>query len=154
MRISEIVKTEEDNKAIILHKEGIFWRAYERSAFFFVINVKNYNVLHKYFKNIAQDIVYIGFPDTYFDTIADLCKQTNYTLQNVNDKQIIIKGTTEKEGFEEWKNEIINKGKKAIETEENDILKQVSAFPLASKTPIEAQQFIDNIQKQINGDLR
>jgi len=105
MKISEIVKREKDNKDIVLHKEGLFWRAYEYSAYCFVTNIKSYNVLHKFYKNIGQDIVYIGFPGSYYDKIVDLCKQKNHTLKKVNDKQIIIKGIPEPIGFDEWKSE-------------------------------------------------
>ncbi len=42
MKISEIVKTEEGDKDIVLDKEGLFWRAYEHSAFLFVNNIKEY----------------------------------------------------------------------------------------------------------------
>jgi len=110
--------------------------------------------MHKYFKNIGQDIVYIGFPDSYFEQIMEICRQKNYALDKISEKIIEIKGFSNNAGFEEWKTQIINKGKNEIDLKENDILKQISDFPLASKTPIEAQQFLDNIQKEINGGLR
>ncbi len=58
MKISEIVKREKVNNNILLHKEGLFWRAYENSAHLFTQNIKKYNVLYKYYKNIGQNIVY------------------------------------------------------------------------------------------------
>ena len=75
MKISEIVKREENNKDIIFHKEGMFWRAYEYSAFLFVNNIKYYNVMNNHFKNIDQDIVYIGFPGTYYNKIVEQLAQ-------------------------------------------------------------------------------
>ena len=82
MKISKIVKREEGNKDIVLHKEGLFclpreilyislggW-AYKHSAFLFVNNIKEYNEMHNYFKNIGQDVVYIGFQDSYYDKIV------------------------------------------------------------------------------------
>ena len=131
----------------------MFWRAYEYSAFLFVNNIKEYNVIHNYFKNIGQDVVYVGFPGSYYDKIVDLCKQKNYILQNTNEKQIIIKGTFELAGFSKWKSEIIVKNKKKADLVETDILKKIKDYPLATKTPLEAQQFLFSLQNEINGSL-
>ena len=60
MKISEIVKREENNKDIILHKEGMFWRAYEYSAYTFVKNIKQYNAKKKFIKKVNSDIVFIN----------------------------------------------------------------------------------------------
>jgi hydroxymethylpyrimidine pyrophosphatase-like HAD family hydrolase len=151
MKISEIVKREKDNKDIVLHKEGLFWRAYEYSAYCFVTNIKSYNVLHKFYKNIGQDIVYIGFPGSYLEKVIEICRQKKISFTKTDETIVEIKGFLQSADFDSWKNKIIKH--KASELEENDILKQISGFPLASKTPIEAQQFLNNIQKQINGDL-
>ena len=41
MTIQEILKAEDKNdNNIIMHKEGVFWRMYEGSAFLFVHNLK------------------------------------------------------------------------------------------------------------------
>jgi len=61
MKISEIVKLESANEVIILHREGIFWMAYEVSAIRFVNHIKSYNIKSKYYKNIRKGIVYMGF---------------------------------------------------------------------------------------------
>jgi len=151
MKISEIVKKEENNSDIVLHKEGMFWRAYEYSAYCFVTNIKNYNVLHKFYKNIGQDIVYIGFPGSYLAQVIEICKQKKIRFTKTDEKIVEIKGFSQSGDFINWKNKIIKH--KASELEENDILKQISGFPLASKTPIEAQQFLYNIQNKINGNL-
>ena len=153
MKISEIVKIENDNKDIVLHKEGLFWRAYEFSAFLFVTNIKRYNVMYNYYKNIGQDVVYIGFPSSYYNTITDLCKEKNYTLQNVNDKQVIIQGISEQIGFEQWKPKIIKQNRENVNSIETDILKKIIDYPLATKTPLEAQQFLFSLQNEINGTL-
>jgi hypothetical protein len=61
MKIIELIKLEESNSGILLHKEGIFWRAYERSAYRFVNHLTAYRVQLRYYKNIKQDVVYIGY---------------------------------------------------------------------------------------------
>ena len=61
MKIEDILKTE-DNRSIYLHNEGLFWRAYQYSAFAFVNNIKPYNAKKKFIKKVNSDIVFIGFP--------------------------------------------------------------------------------------------
>ena len=62
MKISEIVYKEKDNKDIILHKEGLFWRAYEFSAFSFINKIKDYNVMHKHLKTLGRILFTLVFP--------------------------------------------------------------------------------------------
>ena len=80
MKISEIVKTEQENIQIVLHKEGLFYRVYERSAFLFVKHIKEYQVIKKYYKNVKQEVAYLGFPQHVFSKIELVCKEQD--LQN------------------------------------------------------------------------
>ena len=57
MKILEIVSLEQAYEGIILHKQGVFWRAYELSAYIFVTSIKAYNAKSKFYKNIKQDVV-------------------------------------------------------------------------------------------------
>lgn len=51
--IREIIEQERENgSAIILHREGLFWRAYERSAYLFTMLVADYRPVRKFFKGI------------------------------------------------------------------------------------------------------
>jgi len=79
MKIEEILKTE-DYQNIYLHKEGLFWRSYEYSAYVFVKNVKKYNVKKKFVKKVDNDIVFIGFPDSTLANILNLCKHNGFTI--------------------------------------------------------------------------
>lgn len=85
MKIAEIISLEQVNEGIVLYKEGIFWRAYELSAYRFVISIKVYKAKCKFYKNIKRDVVYMGFPVSYMDTIAELCRAKGYNIeQRVN----------------------------------------------------------------------
>lgn len=66
MSISEIVQLEDKNHdCIILHAEGIFWRAYERSAYAFANQIAQMQILKKPFKVLkGREICYLGFPMT------------------------------------------------------------------------------------------
>ena len=151
MKIVDILKTE-DNTNVILHNEGLFWRAYEYSAFAFVKNIKPYNAKKKFIKKVNNDIVFIGFPDSTLDTILDLCKQNGFEI-NKTESIISVVLLKKFEGFEKWKNGIeyteSNKTKKGSST----LSERIVSFPLATKTPMEAQQFLYELQMEINGNL-
>ena len=104
MKIADIIKIE-DNSNIFLHNEGLFWRAYEYSAFAFIKSIKQYNAKKKFIKIVDSNIVFIGFPDSTLPNILDLCKQKGFAINKINNL-IIIEFSTKQEGFSKWKNEI------------------------------------------------
>ncbi len=59
LKIREIIELEQKNDKIILHRDGIFYKAYEISAYIFIHHIKQYEAKTKYYKNIKQDIVYM-----------------------------------------------------------------------------------------------
>lgn len=62
--IKERIEREQSNcDKIYLYKEGIFYRAYERSAYLWITNICNYEIKKRYVKTIDRDIVYLGFPE-------------------------------------------------------------------------------------------
>jgi copper chaperone CopZ len=70
MTVKEKIEQEVNNEnAIYLLKEGIFWRVYNRSAMRLVNNLKPLKINRKYIKNVEQDIFYCGFPETVLDKL-------------------------------------------------------------------------------------
>ena len=67
MRIFEEIASMEDvNRAeIALYPEGLFYKAYERSAFAFVTRISAFKPSKKRIKYLGRDIVSIGFPAGY-----------------------------------------------------------------------------------------
>ncbi|PIQ27593.1 MAG: hypothetical protein COW63_15585 [Bacteroidetes bacterium CG18_big_fil_WC_8_21_14_2_50_41_14] len=151
MKIEDIL-IKEDNQNIHLHKEGLFWRAYEYSAFAFVKEIKKYNAKKKFIKKVNSEIVFIGFPESTLGNILDLCKQKGYAV-NKNEHLITIKLITKSEGFEIWKDEIEIEDKNHVTKDDDSLSERIAGFPLATKTPMEAQQFLYNLQMEINGNL-
>jgi hypothetical protein len=52
MGIKNILELEKENQQIILHKEGLFIKVYERSAYLFTKNIKEYKLTKKFYKNV------------------------------------------------------------------------------------------------------
>lgn len=64
MTLQEIIAAESRNTdKIYLHLEGIFWKAYERSAFAFIHRISRYKASKRFIKYLDAKVVSLGFPD-------------------------------------------------------------------------------------------
>ncbi len=95
MKIKAILQIEQKNtNSIFLHKEGLFWRAYERSAYLFTLHIKVYQITKKFYKNVNSEVVYLGFHSNSLEQILETIKIQGFTisetLNNKNERQIII----------------------------------------------------------------
>ena len=156
MRIKDILQLENSNTlSIILHKEGLFWRAYELSAYLFTLYIKDYQVTKKFYKNAKQEVVYLGFPANFLEQILKIAKEKNITKKET---QIFIgKYELKKEDFINWKSDIqLWQSSEKVKTDLSgfeDLIglsDKIKNFPIASKTPIECQQFIIQLQNELS----
>jgi len=151
MKIEELQKIE-DNQNIYLHYEGLFWRAYNYSAYAFSNNIKQYAAKKKFIKKLGHDIVYIGFPSSVLSTILEICKHKGFSI-NQNNNLINIKQKNKLKGFENWKNALKISEHNTVKQTNTSLSDRIKSFPIASKTPMEAQQFLYELQIEINGNL-
>lgn len=106
MKIQEIINLEEDNhNRCNLIKDGIFWRAFEQSAFWFVNNLKPYSITKKHFKGLHADVAYLGFPDSVLHEIIAVAEAKG-CMVNKQEKMVSIEGCELADGFENWKTKI------------------------------------------------
>jgi len=130
MTVKEILEIENANTGSInLFKEGICWKVYEKSAWRFVKNIREYRVLRKYVKAVKQDIAYLAFPESALPEILLTVEKRHASSHTVRKSEIFveIQGFTDTVGFEEWKAEIdhrCDKGKsKDLETKIDELKK-------------------------------
>ena len=133
---------------LCIYKEGAFWVAYEQSAYF-VTQYKGYKPTKKYYKNIKQSVVSVGFPNVE-RLIDELMK--NDCISEVDKADTFVKITLKENlnytDFELWKNGLSEN--KALKSKPKaSIEEQVKAFPLAHKTPMEAFLSLKEIQELI-----
>ncbi len=57
---------------IVLHKEGIFWRAYQYSAFLFSKHIRLLRVNTRFVKVVDTEIAYLGFPEKVLEEVLQL----------------------------------------------------------------------------------
>lgn len=67
----EILSYERPGQSVIyLHKEGIFYRAYEYSAYYFHTYIQPNYMLHKrFYRVVGQEVIYLGFPEQVLDRL-------------------------------------------------------------------------------------
>ena len=134
------------SKHILLYKEGVFWVAYEQSAYY-IAQYKGYKPTKKYFKNINQTIVSVGFPN--IDALLNEIEQNN-SIQSIKKTdttiEILLQKSVNITDVELWKENILQKNQEKP-TSKASIEQLVKAFPLANKTPMEAFLFIKELQE-------
>ena len=151
MKLSEILLLESNNNKVIhLLKDGLFWRAYNVSAFLFVSHIKKYQLTKKFYKNVNAEVVHLGFPDT---VLPDLLKGLTQADIQRDEKHIIIKKySCEKSQYDDWKASIQLKIGKAASSPSNNnvgILQRIASFDTLNKTPFECQQFLVKLQTEL-----
>ena len=150
---------ERDNiNCCYLIKEGIFRRCYEYSAWHFIKNIREYRVFRKYVKAVKQDIVHLDFPESALEKILNEAKRKGYNVEKQNNDIIVLSGFPpiggqgETDGnFEQWKSEIpVVAVNKKTDNQIELIIEKIKNYPVANRTPVEALEFLSNIQKEIN----
>ena len=69
--IKDKLKAEERNERTVrLWPEGTFFKAYERSAYLFVTQVRQYEVRRQFVKAAGQDVVSTGFPQSVLSKLG------------------------------------------------------------------------------------
>ncbi|MCL2028569.1 MAG: four helix bundle protein [Bacteroidales bacterium] len=108
MTTKQILELEDRNlhfNHINLVKEGMFWRAYERSAYLFVKHFwHDITVNGGHVKAVQRDVHYVGFPERSLQKIIDKMPEVgNSRIAQRSETQILIADVPPIAGFDEWK---------------------------------------------------
>lgn len=150
--VKEIILVESSNvDEIHLFREGIFYKAYERSAFAFVTHFAHFEVKKKFVKNVASDIVSIGFPTSSIDRHFNE-KDVEKTRTGL---KVLLNTPIDLSAFETWKNGI--KSAEPIHVAPNElilqheieVIKKLRDFPLEIKTPLECLVFLSALKNEL-----
>jgi uncharacterized protein YeeX (DUF496 family) len=145
MKLSEIIK-EEKAGIITIYKQGIFWVAYEYSAYY-IQQIKNYKINVKFIKALNKNIISLGFPDSSLK-IFDENKKIILFDNTSTYKKFVIEYKFCENDFWKWRENLEKtKGDKEIQ---DSLVEEIRKFPLEKKTPIEAFLFIKNLKNNID----
>jgi hypothetical protein len=171
--VNIIEKISHDNLyEVKLYKEGVFWVAYEQSAYH-IWQQKGYKATKKMVKTLGQEIVSVGFPQSSYETL----KNTVTSILEKDDpyfKIFSLDKAIDMEAFRLWKTNLPPAGERISpklgktgtgnspdifelyipdepEMEElskkDEICRKLRDFPLENKTPMECMNFLSELKK-------
>ena len=107
MTVREIIEQELRNKnAVYLLKEGMFFRAYNRSAMFMVTSLFSYKVRKKWVKKVNEYVYYCGFPEQSLTKVKKKALEKGYGISDEGEKKVIISGMTANGSYENWQKQV------------------------------------------------
>lgn len=153
MTTKEIITSEEGNlEEIRLHREGIFWRAYERSAFMLTTQVRQLKVLTRTVKAAGNaTVAYVGFPTASYHSFAAGLEELSKS-----EEQVVLRGKCriDEADYQKWKTSLAAPtacnaphGDDTPLSRNDIIAARVLAFDLANHTPMDCMMFISELQR-------
>lgn len=144
-------EAEKEKHTIILYSEGIFYKAYEHSAWLACLTLGQFMTKKKFIKKVGRDVISIGFPK------ASLGKRIGDRKTVFNESTVIIfLNPNESEtiadcDYNKWKDSIdsiADAGQEGCALE-NELISQIREFPIESKTPIECMIFLSRLKQNL-----
>ena len=154
-----------DASEVKLYKEGIFWKAYEQSAYT-ILQLRAYQAKKEYVKIAATEVVSIGFPDSVLQDILSAFAVTGRTEKDIRLK---TREPIDLAAFEVWKKALplkevnvnppqnsFHNGKnnslatsEGITESELNALRKLRVFDLSNSTPMACMVFLSELKKEI-----
>ena len=176
--IKQILEIENTNNSHIhLFKEGLFLKAYQRSAYLFNTTVKPFKTIPKYFKGVQQHLVLLGFPSGGLDNLFPQANvkqvEEGYYVVSLNPETVAFDVEKYNEWFllveqqyakeqERMKEKEREKEKEATlfsqpnpvpvvenEMSESSVRDKIMRFPLEQSTPIECMLFLSELRRSL-----
>lgn len=163
MKVKDILNQESANpRCVFIYKKGMFYRVYNQSALWFVQHVKEIKLHSRYIKYLEQHIVWGGYPETLHSGIIKQLGKAG--LMCIVDKNTTRIEEVMKPGPEQVSMRISLLEKKRIHdlpTPKHtppestrccqcSIRNAILHFNTLHKTPLQAMQLIDELQKILN----
>lgn len=155
MGIKDIFEYEKINTSTIrLYKEGIFYKAYDKSAYAFISQIHPYTAKIKYYKIIGENVVSIGFPQSAIEKFS-----AHFDSKVEEDKSLTIEcEEIDSTAFENWKSTIpITETKErtqivgaTVSPSALEVIDMIKSYPLESKSPMECMMFISELKQRIS----
>lgn len=148
---------------IYLYREGLFWKAYERSAIKFIQTITVYQVNTRFCKVVNMEVISLGFPDAVLPKILE-----NREYEQPDEKRLVIRSVllgdeefaTEKDRYiskmmQALKNGALQEAVPVRKTPDAgaQVLEQLRLYDIAGVTPIECMIFLSSLKKQLENNI-
>ena len=159
MTIRERLEKEKDNltKIILFYDRGLFYNCVEKSAYAFHTQIKPFKVHVKTLKGIEEPYISLGVPADKIDSYLQ-----GYEFEKDENDNIIarLRKPIDKNVFLLWKQNMITKhgdvkkNKEISNQKEDEIiisqcLHEIRTLNIASMTPMEAMNVLNNLHQRI-----
>lgn len=157
--LAEILSKEIGNTdTIYFYREGVFYKAYEQSAYLFVHHVKPFQVKKRFVKSVKREVVTIGFPtNSLYSYFAK-----EQVVESENEAKAELNQKIDSVDFEQWRASIpvsedlptsttkeIHNTLIITTASEKNVVMQVRMFPIEAKTALDCMLFLSEIKKQL-----
>lgn len=176
MTVKEIIQQESGNQTtIILLREGIFWKAYEKSAYAFFHQIRPYQPKRKWVQSVKGDLISLGFPMNAEGAVLKDCQ----VLLRQEDRIVLSALPVEHAEYETWKQSVPmtlpDRGrndtapvaerppsfalpaeataagavKSPLSALYEQLVDSIRHFNLESKTPVECMLFLSELKRKL-----
>ena len=173
--IDQIVENEDQNRdRIHLYRIGLFYRAFQRSAYLFLTNVRNFRAVKKHYKATRCDVVMLGFPSSLLDELLP-----PESVETHEDGHISVSSPAlDLQLYQAWfaTVKIEPEKKKAVKIEtipqapkvapaqpqlpfapapapcgeiQNRVLRDLETFPVENSTPLDCMIFLSKLKSEL-----
>lgn len=156
----KLITSEEDTNSgfIHLHKEGSFWKAYERSAYLLCTQVRQLKVSQRVVKSLAgRVVVSVGFPVAHQERTLP----ASLAVVTSSDTLLTVAASApfDAEGYDAWRRSLSAVGsedasasgtaiaEEAIRSSEAFVVDALRHFDLAHSTPLDTMDFVNRLQQ-------
>jgi len=150
MTFKEIIERESCNEdSIWLYREGMFVKAYERSAFFAHTLIHEFKLSRRYIKTVNMDVISLGFPE---QTIPKWLN--GYVYEYVQDGLIRcrMRKKFDEVGFHNWKEAVsVNVGDRF--TPHTSVIEKAPVYKVAYDLLTQVMEFSVNLSKNVSNPL-
>lgn len=150
---------EEQNNTdrIILWKDGMFWRAYEHSAWHFSREVHVFNTIKKSYKTLdGKWLVFIGI---HKNELTKYTEKLKVVTQDADHYVFEALKPFDADDFEEWKELLPEGSSKApggtvFSDNDREVLRRLRNYVVVNHSPLEAMSFLSSLQEALIKDKK
>ncbi|MDR1503217.1 MAG: hypothetical protein LBT43_12280 [Prevotella sp.] len=140
---------------IYLYREGIFWKAYQYSAYRIIQRQANLKLKKKFVKAVSCEVISVGFPDVTLGRIFDKPE-----IKTLEDKIIYIPcGELDGQAYRDWFDSIpltaqpesmpANPRHTVTGTAEEAVIRKIKEFRIEESTPMACMNFLASVRKEL-----
>lgn len=141
---------------IYLYREGIFWKAYQYSAYRVLQRQGGFRLKKKFVKTVSSEVISLGFPDITLERLFH-----KHELEYVNEKVIGIScDDLDIQAYEQWFDTVsLTEPSKSERNQPEDtpfnkpvaVLRRIKEFRIEESTPMECMNFLAPVRKDLIG---